>query len=52
MVIPNTLLGAWILEEESNNLMVVTNPFLGLDVSIEVWIMLVNMKDYGWWTWH
>jgi hypothetical protein len=44
---PNTLLGAWVLEVESNNLMVVTNPLLGLDMSIEVWTVLVNMKDCG-----
>jgi len=44
---PNTLLGAWVLEMESQNLMVATNPLLGLDASIKVWIVLINIKDYG-----
>jgi hypothetical protein len=30
---------------------VVIDPLLGLDVSIKVWIMLVNRKDCGKWTW-
>jgi len=35
---PNTLLGAWVLEMEPNNLVVVIDPLLRLDASIEVWI--------------
>jgi hypothetical protein len=44
---PNTLLGAWVPKMELDNLVVVIDPLLGLDVSIKVWIMLVNRKDCG-----
>jgi len=45
---PNMLLGAWVPKVEPDNLMVITNPLVGmLDVSIEVQILSVNMKDCG-----
>lgn len=47
---PNMLLGAWVPKVEQDNLMVITNPLVGLDVSIEVQILSVNMKDCGKWT--
>ncbi len=48
---PNILLGAWIIEVELENLMVITDPLLGLDVSIEMRIVSINTKDYDIWTW-
>jgi hypothetical protein len=45
---PNMLLGAWVPKVEPDNLMVIINPLVGmLDVSIEVQILSVNMKDCG-----
>ncbi len=47
LVAPNTLFGAWVPKLELENLVVVIDPLLGLDVSIEVHNMSVNTKDCG-----
>jgi hypothetical protein len=49
---PNTLLSDWVLEVELNNLVVITNSLLGLDASIEVQTVSLNMKNYSRQIWH
>jgi hypothetical protein len=44
MVAPNTLLGVEVPQVEPKNLVVIIDTLLGLDASIEVQIVLVNMK--------
>jgi hypothetical protein len=47
LVVPITLLGVKVPKMELDNLVVIIDPLLGLDASIEVQTMSINTKDYG-----